>query len=66
MVAPDRDDPPTRLESPEACLGPRRCPPASATAPSATRYAPGRGEQHNVNMVNTVLQSILSTCRVFC
>lgn len=49
-VAPGMDDPPTRPWSPEAYLGPRQCPPASATALSATRYAPGGGEQQN--MVN--------------
>lgn len=53
-VAPGRDDPPKRPASPEACLGPQQCPPASATAPSATRYAPGGGEQHHLNVVNTV------------
>lgn len=57
-VAPGRDDPPKRLESPEACRGQQLCPPASATAPFATRYAPGGREQHNVNMVDTVYMCV--------
>lgn len=54
-VAPGTGGPPVRPESPAACLDPRRYPPASATAPSATLYAPGRGDKsHRVNMVDVL------------